>query len=237
MEQSCENWGRGEGTSEIHRKALDSFILCKGIFLQSSHRNLLLRTLWYKSCASTEVELIFYQFTTKPAVLCPNSPASTVVHGACMVPLAAGSGSSFLLILSRMPPSCDSKASWQQTKIQWDCVKDKQEARRCILPGDHRRSLWRLGLEHRAYEGRQRVLGWFSLERKGRADLMSSHSVVHKRQEGTICKGGHSGLPIKESFSPWGWSVTGRGAWRCCGISSLGNTPILAAQGTASNLL
>lgn len=98
-----------------------------------------------------------------------------------------------------------------------------------ILPGDHRMSLQQLGLEHRAYEGRQRVLHWFSLEkRRGRANVMSSHSVVHKRQEDTICKKGHTGLHIQESFSLWGWSITGRGAWRCC----LGNTQILIAQGT-----
>lgn len=84
-----------------------------------------------------------------------------------------------------------------------------------ILPGDHKMSLQHLGLEHRAYEGRQRVLRWLRLEkRRGRADVMSSHSVVHKRQEDTICKKCHTGLPIQESFSPWGWSITGRGAWR-----------------------
>lgn len=70
-----------------------------------------------------------------------------------------------------------------------------------ILPGDHRRSLQLLRLDHRAYEGSLRVLGWFSLKkRRVKVDLMSSHSVLHKRQEDMICKKGDSGLPIKEIF-------------------------------------
>jgi len=58
------------------------------------------------------VELIFYQFTAKPAVLCPKSSASMVVHEARMVCLAAGSSSSFLHFLSRVAPSCDSRGCW-----------------------------------------------------------------------------------------------------------------------------
>lgn len=81
------------------------------MFLQPSQKKLLLRTLLYKSFAATKTELVFYQFTTKPSVLCPNSPASMVAHGAHVIPLAEGSGSSFLRILSRIMPSCDSKAS------------------------------------------------------------------------------------------------------------------------------
>lgn len=68
--------------------------------------------------------------------------------------------------------------------------------------------------------------------RRRRADLLSSHSAVYKRQEDMICKKGHSALPIKKSFSPRGLSITVREAWRCGGVSSLGNTQILMTQDT-----
>lgn len=73
---------------------------------------------------------------------------------------------------------------------------------------------------------------WAGSPWRRRADLLSSHSVVHKRQEDTICKKDHSDSLVKESFSPRGWSVTGREAWRGGGISSLGYTQILTSQGT-----